>query len=218
MTDLITTGRPDLVNIAAEYGWLRGSRLDDEPRWRRRGVTLDFIDMHWEDPDADALLAAARHHKPKYIVAGDYDGDNYQQINDRGRQLRSHAEHVIVVPHSSGEVERVPEWATVGYSTPTGYGGTEAPLWEYHGTDVHILGGTVESILTAWHHLEKWVRSIDTNCIHRAATQYAKWWGRSSPTWVKLATASRCSENARRAYDNSILNLSYFLRELEVTQ
>jgi GNAT superfamily N-acetyltransferase len=211
--DLITTGRQDLTEIAADYGWLRGARLDSLGEYEKRDIELDFIDLHWEDPDPEALLAATMRHRPKYVVAGDYGDDNHAQINDRAEQLREYAEHVIIVPHAPGDVERVPEWAVVGYSTPTKYAGTEAPVWEYQGRDVHILGGKPGQIQEIYGYLADSVVSIDCNSFHRGATSFAKWWAKTTPSWNKLPTPTARPENAVRAYENSMLNLSYALRE-----
>lgn len=209
---LITTGRPDLVSVAERYGWLRGSRLDYIDRHESRGHSVEFVDMHWEDPRPDELLAATMRHRPSYVVAGDYDGDNICQINERARRLRRYADHVIVVPHEPGEVVHVPSWATVGYSTPTKYAGTDAPVWEYSGRDVHILGGTIEQINEIYAHLRNSVVSIDTNTFHRSATQFAKWWGGSSPHWNQLPDV--CDEKgSTMAYENAIANVAYALEE-----
>lgn len=211
--DLITTGRPDLTDIAKSYGWLRGTRLDDLPRYENMGVSPSFIDVHWEDPDRGALLSSTKRHEPDYVIAGDYDGENYGVINEFADKLRHYAENVIVVPHSPGEVDNVPKWAVVGYSTPTGYAGTNAPVWEYYGRNVHILGGTVNQIGELYGYLRDEIISIDTNSFHRSAISYAKWWGKSSPNWNKLATATARPENSVRAYENSLLNISYAFRE-----
>jgi ribosomal protein S18 acetylase RimI-like enzyme len=214
--DLITTGRPDLTAIAANYGWLRGTRLDDLERYERRDIDVEFIDLHWQDPDPERLLAATEKHRPRYVIAGDYDKDNYQEINDRARQLRGYAENVIIVPHEPGEIGQVPEWATVGYSTPTEYAGTDAPVWEYRGRDIHILGGTIEQQIQLYGYLADSIVSMDCNSFHRGATSFAKWWGHSSPSWNKLAAPVASPENAKRAYENTLLNLSYKLREAAV--
>jgi GNAT superfamily N-acetyltransferase len=214
--DLITTGRPDLTAVAAKYGWLRGSRLDDVPRYENRDVSLNFIDLHWKEPKPDELLAAAMRHRPQYVVAGDYDGENYAEINERAAEIRPYAENVIVVPHKPGEIERVPEWAVVGYSTPTKYAGTNAPVWEYRGRDVHILGGKIEQMIQLYGYLADSIVSMDCNSFHRGATSFAKWWGHSKPRWNKLATPVAKSENAKRAYENTMLNLTYQLRSDDI--
>lgn len=208
---LITTGRPDLVSVAEQYGWLRGSRLDYLSTHERHGHTIEFIDMHWEKPNPDELLAATMRHQPSHVVAGDYDSDNINEINQQAERLKQYAESVIIVPHESGEIEHVPEWATVGYSTPSEYAGTDAPIWEYIGRDVHILGGTVGQIIQIFRHLDN-VVSIDTNTFHRSATQFAKWWGGSKPHWNQLPDI--CNEKSPTvAYENAIMNVTYALEE-----
>lgn len=213
---LATTGRPDLVSIAERYGWIRGSRVDYIKTHERQGHDVGFIDLHWEDPDHEGLLEAARRHKPEIVVAGDYDGDNIDHINGWADKLRPHANRVVIVPHEPGEVEYVPKWATVGYSTPTAYAGTDAPIWEYRGRDVHILGGTTEQVLQVYAYLADSVVSIDTNSFHRDATSFAKWWGKTTPSWNKLANATAQPQNATRSYENSLLNISYAFRELGI--
>jgi hypothetical protein len=211
--DLITTGRPDLTAIAAQYGWLRGSRLDDVSRYESRDVSLDFVDLHWDDPDPDALIETAVRHEPEYVVAGDYDGDNYSEINTRGERLREHATNVIIVPHEPGEIDRVPEWAVVGYSTPSDYAGTTAPVWEYAGRDVHLLGGTVAQLRTLYPYLRDEVVSIDCNSFHRGATQFAKWWSGGDPHWRRLPDTVATDGNVQEAYENTMCNLAYVIRQ-----
>ena len=208
--DIITTGRPDLTAYAEEYGYLRGTRLDDEPRYRSKGVRVDFLDLHWEDPDWDGLLEAAEWHEPKYAIAGDYDGSNHDRINDRARQLREYAENVIVVPHEDGDLDHVPEWAVVGYSTPSEYAATDIPIREYRETsnDIHILGGTPHQQHSILGRL--WVEnvcSMDCNSHHKAATIGAKAWYAARPHWRKVGPEGM--ENAvESAYKTSVINLN----------
>lgn len=205
--DIITTGRPDLTAVAERYGFLRGTRLDDEPRYRRAGIQVDFLDVHWDDPDFEALLEAAKWHNPRYCVAGDYDDDagNYDVVNRRAERLRDHVENVIVVPHARGELEIVPEWAVVGYSTPTDYAGSEIPLRRYRETthDVHILGGTPHE----QHRLlgRLWLDSVvsmDCNSHHKAATIGAKAWHPDEPHWRKVDGENAVEEAYRIAVEN----------------
>jgi len=117
-----------------------------------------------------------------------------------------------VVPHEPGDLDHVPDWAVVGYSTPTQYAGTDIPVWEYHGHDVHILGGTIDEMLNVYGYLADDVVSLDCNSFHRGATSFAKWWGHSTPSWNKLAAAVPRPENAIRAYENTMANLHCKLR------
>jgi GNAT superfamily N-acetyltransferase len=208
--DLITTGRPDLTQYAHKHGWLSGCRLDAIQNYNRANISPEFIDIHWEDPDRDGLLTKCMQHNPKYVVAGDYDGENYEEINDFARELRPFAENVIIVPHNPNEVTKVPEWAVVGYSTPTGYKGTDAPVWEYYGRDVHILGGTMPQIKTVVQALRNDIISVDTNTMHRDATQFGEYWSKSGRQRKQIATVGN---TVREAYENAILNMTYQFEE-----
>ena len=207
---MITTGRPDLTAYAEEFGYLRGTRLDDEPRYRDAGVEVDFLDLHWEDPDWAGLLEAVEWHQPAYAIAGDYDGPNHETINDRARELRSlGVENVIVVPHHEGDLAHVPDWAVVGYSTPSEYAATDIPLRKYREAthDIHILGGTPHQQHTLLGRL--WVdnvQSMDCNSHHKAATIGAKAWYPNRPHWRKVGPENM--ENAvESAYRTSVSNL-----------
>ena len=204
--DVITTGRPDLTEYAHKHGWLTGCRLDALQNYERANVSPEFIDVHWEDPDRDTLLAKTIQHNPKYVIAGDYDGENYETINDFGAELNQYAENVIIVPHEPGEVKEVPEWAIVGYSTPTSYAGTDAPIWEYTGRDVHVLGGTMPQIKTVVDHLKDSIVSLDTNTHHRDATQFGEYW---SPSGRQRKRIPRQGNTVREAYENAVLNMTY---------
>ena len=206
--DIITSGRVDLTEYAGKKGYLRGARLDKADRYANHGVAVDFLDMDWNDPDPDKLIRAAKDHRPKYVVAGDYlrDEDNTQLVNNRARQLRDLAENVIVVPKSPGDFQHVPEWCVVGYSVPTEYGGTDIPLREYVSlpNQIHVLGGTphrqFDVVSQLW--LEN-VCSIDGNSIHKAATIGAKAWHPAVPHWRKVDA----DDAVERAYRESVDNL-----------
>lgn len=208
--DIITTGRPDLTAYAGEYGWLQGTRLDSISAHENAETDLEFIDVHWDDPDRERLLVKCMQHRPKYVVAGDYDGENYDVINGFAQQLRQYVENVIIVPHEPGEVEEVPEWAVVGYSTPTSYAGTEGPVWEYYGRDVHILGGTMPQIKVVVDALRNDIVSLDTNTMHRDATQFGEYWSKSERQRKEIA---RLGNTVREAYEKSILNMTYQIEE-----
>jgi len=208
--DIITSGRVDLTAYAGEQGYLRGARLDKADRYANHGVAVDFLDMDWNNPEPEKLIRAARDHRPKYAVAGDYlrDEDNIETVNRRAGELRQYAENVIVVPKSPGDLSHVPEWCVVGYSVPTEYGGTDIPLREYRDIpqQIHILGGTphrqFEIVGKLW--LDS-ICSIDGNSIHKAATIGAKAWYADVPHWRKVD-----GEGAvERAYKQSVDNLHH---------
>lgn len=216
--DLVTTGRNDLTSHAEQYGWLVGSELSYIRHHENHGRTLDFIDMAWDEPKPDELVSACMRHQPKYAIAGDYEhvedgetvGEPIEKVNRRAQLLTQWVDQPIVVPHRSGEPAEVPDCAVVGYSTPTRYGGTEAPLWEYQGEDVHVLGGTMNNIKLVIEHLGSNINSIDTNTMHRDATQYGEYWSISKPNRKKHPSTQTVIE---KTYQNSILNMTYAFEE-----
>lgn len=207
--DIIMTGRPDLIEMAVDRGYLAGCRLDELPRHERHGQEIEFLDLHWEQPDVDGLQAACETHRPKYAIAGDYDETNHAEINKRAGQLREFVEHVIIVPHHDGDLDCVPEWAVIGYSTPSEYAETEIPLRRYRDAsqDIHILGGTPHDQLDLLGRL--WVEnvvSMDCNSHHKSATIGSKAWCPARPRWRLVPEGENRVE---RAYRESVENIRY---------
>jgi len=100
-------------------------------------------------------------------------------------------------------------------SSASGSTGTTAPIWEYTGRDVHILGSTIDEALQVYQDLADSVVSMDFNFPHRSATMFAKWWGQTTPKWNHLPQSAN-PESFREAYENSMLNLTYKLRQEDV--
>lgn len=211
--DMITTGRPDLTSYAEKYGWLVGTRIDSISAYERADMNINFLDLHWEDPDFDSLITYAKKHNPKYAVAGDYDGDNFDKINAVADRLSEYVKNVIIVPHNSGEISKVPQEYIVGYSTPSGYAETNADISEYFGRDVHILGGTMNQITNIIPKLRDEIVSIDTNTHHRDATQFGEYWSHTVPQRKKTW---HIQSKTRMPYKNSVLNMTYKLEEMGV--
>lgn len=212
VVDVIMTGRPDLVEMAVERGYLAGARLDAVRQAETYGLDLEMIDIHWEDPDPEALVDACQRHNPRYAVAGDYD-DNHAEINGRARRLREFVDNVIVVPHDDGDLAHVPEWAVIGFSTPSDYAGTDIPLRHYRDAEnpIHILGGTPHQQLELLGKL--WtdnVVSMDCNSHHKAATVGSKAWYPTRPRWRQVPEGD---DRVERAYRRSVENLDLEYRQ-----
>jgi hypothetical protein len=211
--DVITTGRRDLLKIAEKYGFLIGANYELAKTYDD-ATRLNFLDAKfWENPDVDDYVRLCHKVKPKYAVAGDYDRNNIDEINERAERIRQSVENVIIVPHASGEVEEVPEWAVVGYSVDSDYNSTDAPIYEYQGRDVHILGGTPDKqieLLTGY--FGKAAVSIDGNSIFKSAVQYVQTWVKTKPRWRH--SPPHITENKPKyAYESSLNHVSYSLRE-----
>ena len=86
------------------------------------------------------------------------------------------SECLIVVPKFTGYTDSIPQHIEqtpirVGYSVKTRYGGTEVPLWEFTGRDIHLLGGNPRQQMYLLQYLN--VKSLDGNMCSRIA-QYGR--------------------------------------------
>lgn len=59
-------------------------------------------------------------------------------------------------------------------------------------------------------HLGDAVNSIDTNTMHRDATQYGEYWSKSKPNRKKHASTL---PSIKKTYENSIHNMTYAFEE-----
>lgn len=181
--DVITTAGHEHMRIAYEYGFKTGGRLDNIDRLAVDGIPIHFIDMDWHNPEFDRLVEAAKKYEPEYIVGGDYTkhdpshpDSNISLINERAEILAQYSENVIVVPHGSNQVDHVPEWAVVGYSVPTTYGAAEGELIDYHGRDMHLLGGAPAKQMDMIREFGEDIISIDGNAINKMANVANRYW------------------------------------------
>jgi hypothetical protein len=181
--DVITTAGHEHMRIAYEYGFKTGGRLDNIDRLAEDGIPIHFIDMDWHNPEFDRLVQACKKYEPEYVVGGDYTkhdpshpDSNISLINERAEILNQYAENVQVVPHGSNQVEHVPDGMVVGYSVPTTYGAAEGELIDYHGRDIHLLGGAPAKQMDMIREFDGDIVSIDGNAINKMANVANRYW------------------------------------------
>lgn len=181
--DVITTAGHEHMRIAYEWGFKTGGRLDNIDRLAEDGIPIHFIDMDWHNPEFDRLVEACKKYEPEYVVGGDYTkhdpshpDSNIELINERAEILDQYAENVQVVPHGSNQVEHVPKDMVVGYSVPTTYGAAEGELIDYHGRDIHLLGGAPAKQMRMIQEFGEDIVSIDGNAINKMANVANRYW------------------------------------------
>jgi hypothetical protein len=202
--DLISSTKPDYAKIAGEYGWLCGCRLGDVGHFENHEMDIEFIDMDWNNPNPAKLITACERHRPRYAVAGDYDADesNYHRVNTTAKAIRQYVEHPIVVPHESEDMDYIPRWATVGYSTPTGYNSADIDYSEFAGEDVHILGGSPLNQFEAVKEMRSEVVSVDGNYIFKLVNKYAAYWSEPKYQRQRLSDFMRLGDAVPEANDD----------------
>jgi len=242
--DVITTAGHEHMRIAYEYGFKTGGRLDNIDRLAEDGIPIHFIDMDWHNPEFDRLVEACKKYEPEYVVGGDYTkhdpshpDSNIELINERARTLDQYAENVQVVPHGSNQVQHVPDDMVVGYSVPTTYGAAEGELIDYHGRDIHLLGGAPAKQMRMIQEFGTDIVSIDGNAINKmanVANRYwtgAKWEWQDERAWYpddphpmpsmvqrdvagsELVDPDMTSNRNFEAYERSVMHWGYKMRE-----
>ncbi len=144
MIRIICHGRPTM-KLARRHGWLPGARYSNL-RDVRGMDEVGLIDIEWETYSFERHLAAVKAVRPLITVARDLTS-----ITDTPRLLaeidllRHYAKYVVVVPKTqrfaSVRAHFKRRGNILGYSVPTGYGGTTVPMSHFANHDVHLLGG-----------------------------------------------------------------------------
>lgn len=93
---------------------------------------------------------------------------SFDQIMTWAKALSEYAQNVIVIPKYDC-IDQIPKSFVLGYSVPTGYGGTPVPVERFNGRRVHLLGGRFDEQLKKLAELGDSVVSLDNNYIQRIA-------------------------------------------------
>lgn len=174
-----------LCCIAHEYGLLHGINSNMEQR-KCIKHHVSFIDNEYTKPYNHALHSAVvARQKPKYATVRDIMPPEMcakmgvqfyepEQIFDWARELKEHAQNVILIPKSQEYLDKTPGEFMIGFPMPSGYGGEgEAYLpiapESYRGRRLHLLGGSWARQLSYWYFFGDDVVSMDGNYIAKIA-------------------------------------------------
>jgi len=165
-------GNKRSAGLAVAAGWGYGFRSDDKHFADELGPVA-LLDCHWEQPDWQRHLDVAATVKP--MLATVPDVLSLDQLPDTLRQAKLLAplcSALLIVPKCADLIPLLPreidgKLVVLGYSIPTGYGGTPLPLWEFKGWPTHLLGGSARDQLDLCGYLN--VISCDGNVAWRLA-------------------------------------------------
>lgn len=132
------------IKLAEKFGWLPGARYTNL-RDVRGAEVVGLIDIDWKNYSFNKHLLAVKLIKPLMTVARDIL--NIKELDStigEAYELNQYCTYVIIVPKDNrmhGKLnELIPKEFLIGYSVPTGYGGTSLPT-ENFTRPVHLLGG-----------------------------------------------------------------------------
>lgn len=156
--------------VAVSLGWHTGARSDDTIYPIHR--PLYQLDLNWKAVDWAKHLSVARAEHPALTVVPDIlDPSQLSTVLAQAEEIAPFTDAVMIVPKCD-VIAALPRSiggkpVVLGYSVPSGYGGSNLPVWSYVGWPVHLLGGTPKRQLTCAHYLN--VISADGNMCQKLA-------------------------------------------------
>lgn len=176
------------AKIAIDAGFCYGAQLPCTTY-----APVYFADQNWKNPNRAAYMAALNEYRPH--MASVIDWETPEQLTDVLSWAKSAAQFVdvvMIIPKVSGGIPCLPrsidgKEVRLGYSVPTGHGGTMLHLAEFVGWPVHLLGGSPGAQMRLAQYLD--VKSADGNMAMKMANRGLFWKsGKSmySNAWVSL--------------------------------
>lgn len=142
-------GNRESSRLAVSAGWWYGFRSDDSHAAAELGPAA-LLDSHWEAGKVDW---------PKHLRVADRVRPWLATIPDtmtlaevprtlrQAEQIAPYCDKLLIVPKLEGVIDELPREiagkpVVLGYSVPTGYGGTPVSEFAFQGWPVHLLGGS----------------------------------------------------------------------------
>lgn len=180
------------AEIAVKRGYLYGSQLP-----RSVYFPLHFADQDFKKPRYTAYINALAKHRPQLASVLDWEHEHrFDEIMMRAQEVSQYTNEVMIIPKVIGGVHRIPREVCgkpvrLGYSVPTGFGGTNVPTAEFAGWPVHLLGGEPGDQME----YAKRMKVVSADCnSHMRKAGYGEFWagyridedGKVVDTWKKL--------------------------------
>lgn len=168
-------GNPRFHEIATAHNFLYGAQLPDTIYGE-----LWFADQDWRKPNRERYMTALKQHKPHMASVLDLESESqFDEVMSWAEEAAQWVKVVMIIPKVFGIIERLPRRiggadVRLGYSVPTKFGGTQVPVWEFHGWPVHLLGGSPQTQMALTRYLA--VASVDGNYAQKMAVRYCQFW------------------------------------------
>jgi hypothetical protein len=180
-------GNSRLAQIAINAGWLYGAQLP-------RTIYFDpyFVDQNWKkyqkalersqekaDNLRDKYFDALKSYRPYMASVLDWERtDQLCEVLSWAEEIARYVEVVMIIPKVQGGIPSLPRTIggkriRLGYSIPTGHGGTGVPYSDFRGWDVHLLGGSPHKQMYLTGFMS--VVSVDGNMHNKMAHKNRFW-------------------------------------------
>lgn len=144
-------------------------------------------------------MQALAQHKPYIASVLDWERqEQLPEVLEWAEEAAQYVDVVMLIPKVQGGVDQLPRAiggkpVRLGFSVPTSFGGTDLPLWEFAGWNVHLLGGSPQAQMQLARYLN--VVSADGNASQKAAVNWNMVW--QGGKWQRLCdVVDRVEEDA----------------------
>lgn len=179
------------VNVGIHYGM-------QFPAKSKPKFPVFFADQNWKKPDKNKYVDWISEYQPKIATVLDIERTNQlDEAMSWGEDISRYVESIVLIPKVNGIIKELPreingKRVLLGYSIPTTHGGTDVPVEEFSGWDVHLLGGNPKKQLNMYDTMagvDGRVVSVDCNYISMKATNFCAVWTRKlirNRQWMDL--------------------------------
>lgn len=135
------------ASIAKAAGWEIGAKLPCACPGQ-----IYFADQNWKAYNHEKYLAALQKWQPRMATLKDYEHPaELEGLLETAYVVSKFIERIVIIPKID-DIASIPHWVgdaeiILGYSVPTRYGKTDVPIRSFTGRKVHLLGGSLKSIV-----------------------------------------------------------------------
>lgn len=178
MVEIFVCHRWPFIYFASEIGYSIGTRADHDETNKvskaiDEGVSIDFIDNDFKNPDHEIVLEKAKEYNAKYAVCPDiFDEGDLEKVLETANGLDDAGTTPIIVPKTEFDKSKIKDSWVLGFSVSSDYGGTNVAYSFFEGYDVHLLGGNIKNQEKAYESLTENgsnIISLDSNYFFNSA-------------------------------------------------
>ena len=179
MVEVILCHRWPFTYFASMIGYSIGTRADHTEVNRVNktvdaGVSIDFIDNDFKNPDHKIVLQKAKKYNAEYAVCPDiFNRKDLKKTLQTATKLENNGTTPIIVPKTEFDKSKLEDNWLLGFSVSSDYGGTDVSYSFFEGYDIHLLGGNIQKQEQAYEILIEEganVVSLDSNYFFNSAS------------------------------------------------
>lgn len=179
MVEIFLCHRYPFTLFASMIGYSIGTRADQDNSNRVKktieaGVSIDFIDNDFKNPDYEMVIEKAKKYNAEYAVCPDiFNEEDLNDVLKAAQTLDDNGTTPIIVPKTTFDKSNLDDDWLLGFSVSSDYGGTDVSYDFFRGYKTHLLGGNIKNQEIAYDMLTEKdvdVVSLDSNYFFNSST------------------------------------------------